>query len=458
MKSRTKLNKQQQQQNNKIKTKQNHTLITIIQRQQTDEKFCENLRVHMGLNDLNENEGNNTSTHRNGVGIIATDKIIDYVTECVSYSDRIMLMKINAKPVKLNIIQIYAPTADSSEDEIEELYEQINYLMKQLKPHEINMVIGDFNAKVGAGRVDGIVGPFALGLRNERGDRLIQFCQEQKLKITNTWFCLPYRRLYTWTSPQHSRGNIIRSQIDYILINKRFSSSVKSVCTYPGADVPSDHNLLVAKINIKLARTRREHRQPKIDVEKLNNTDIKNQLATEINNQLRSVMEESENIWDHKYVAKQKWMTPEILQMMEKRRTFKNKNSAEYRSIHHQIRSSIKKAKTDWLSKECSEIERLQQNHNDFNLHKKVKEVSGVYRRSHTTTLRNENGQIIIESDEIKKEWEKYIKNLFSDTSRDLHPTETFNLLSEVPITIDEIKKAIKSMKKNKTPGPDEIP
>ncbi|XP_055371788.1 craniofacial development protein 2-like [Condylostylus longicornis] len=214
--------------------------------------------------------GNNTSTHRNGVGIIVTDKIIDYVTECVSYSDRIMLMKINAKPVKLNIIQIYAPTADSSEDEIEELYEQINYLMKQLKPHEINMVIGDFNAKVGAGRVDGIVGPFALGLRNERGDR----------------------------------------------------SSVKSVCTYPGADVPSDHNRLVAKINIKLARTRRELRQPKIDVEKLNNTDIKNQLATEINNQLRSVMEESENIWDHvklvlkdtsknilghkKYVAKQK--------------------------------------------------------------------------------------------------------------------------------------------------------
>jgi len=83
---------------------------------------------------------------------------------------------------------------------------------------------------------------YGLEVRNDRGKRLIQFCQEEEFVITNTWYSLPNRRLYTWTSPQHTQNNIVRNQIDYILINRRFRSSNKSTKTYPG-DVHSDHNL-----------------------------------------------------------------------------------------------------------------------------------------------------------------------------------------------------------------------
>jgi hypothetical protein len=71
--------------------------------------------------------------------------------------------------------------------------------MKCTKRHDINIICGDFNAKIGNGRVENIVGDYGLGRRNARGDKLVQFCQEAEMVITNTWFALPLRRLYTWT-------------------------------------------------------------------------------------------------------------------------------------------------------------------------------------------------------------------------------------------------------------------
>ena len=85
-----------------------------------------------------------------------------------------------------------------------------------------------------------------LGRGNERGERLIQFCQENKLIIANTWFKPPVRKLYTWKSP----GDISRNQIDYIMFNKRFRNCIKQAKTYPGADMNSDHNPVVVKYSI----------------------------------------------------------------------------------------------------------------------------------------------------------------------------------------------------------------
>ena len=111
--------------------------------------------------------------------------------------------------------------------------------------------MGDLNAKVGDERYQNIVGMHGLGRRNERGERLIQFCQENKLIIANTWFQQPVRKLYTWKSP----GDISRNQIDYILFNERFRNCIKQAKTYPGADMNSDHNPVVVKLNMKLKRT-----------------------------------------------------------------------------------------------------------------------------------------------------------------------------------------------------------
>ena len=145
------------------------------------------------------------------------------------------------------LIQVYAPTTQHSDEEIEKFYADVEKGLKQVKPTDIVLTIGDFNAKVGKGRTSDVVGDHGLGERNERGDRLVQFCQEQEMWIANTHFQKPERRLYTWRSP----GDVCRNQIDFMLINKRFKNCVKDVKTYPGADINSDHNLMIGRLNIR---------------------------------------------------------------------------------------------------------------------------------------------------------------------------------------------------------------
>ena len=110
--------------------------------------------------------------------------------------------------------------------------------------------MGDWNAKVGSQETPGVIGKFGLGIRNEAGQRLIEFCQENTLVIANSLFQQHKRRLYTWTS-QDGRH---RNQIDYILCSQKWRSSIQSTKTRPGADCGSDHELLIAKFRLKLKK------------------------------------------------------------------------------------------------------------------------------------------------------------------------------------------------------------
>ena len=94
------------------------------------------------------------------------------------------------------------------------------------------------------------MGKFGLGVQNEAGQRLAEFCQENALIIANTLFQQHKRRLYTWTSPDGQYQN----QIDYIICSQRWRSSIGSAKTKPGTDSGSDHELLIAKFRLKLKK------------------------------------------------------------------------------------------------------------------------------------------------------------------------------------------------------------
>ncbi|CAK1601406.1 unnamed protein product [Parnassius mnemosyne] len=180
--------------------------------------------------------GSDDSSNKYGVGVIINTKYVNTPVNLVPKSNRTMLLR----PRNINIIQVYALSTDGSDQEVPVFYKEIEDLLQMTKNHEINLVIGDFNAKVGKGEVPRVAGKFGLGARNERGDSLVQFCQECDFAIINTYFQLPPKRLYTWTSPKHTPQQIVRNQIDYIIINNRFRNCIKSAKTYPGADIRSD--------------------------------------------------------------------------------------------------------------------------------------------------------------------------------------------------------------------------
>ena len=154
------------------------------------------------------------------------------------------------KPFNIRVIQAYAPTNNAEEAEGERFYEDLRDLLELTPKKDVLFIIGDQNAKVGSQETPGVTGKFGLGVRNEAGQRLIEFCQENTLIIANTLFQQHKRRLYTCTSPDGQ----YRNQIDYILCSQRWSSTIQSAKIRLEADCGSDHELLIAKFRLKVSR------------------------------------------------------------------------------------------------------------------------------------------------------------------------------------------------------------
>ena len=122
------------------------------------------------------------------------------------------------KPFNITVIQAYAPTSNAEEAEVEWFYEDLQDLLELTPKNDVLFMIGDWNAKVGSQETPEVTGKFGLGVQNEAGQRLIEFCQQKALVIANTLFQQHKRRLYTWTSPDGQHQN----QIDYILCSQRW--------------------------------------------------------------------------------------------------------------------------------------------------------------------------------------------------------------------------------------------
>ena len=155
-------------------------------------------------------------------------------------------VRLQGKPFNIMVIQVYAPTSNTEEAEAEWFYEDLQDLLEVIPKKDVLFIIGDWNAKVGSQETPGVIGKFGLAMRNEAGQILIEFCQENALVITNTLFQEHKRRLDTWTSPD--------GQHDYILCSQRWRSSIESTKTRPGADCGSDHELLITKFRLKLKK------------------------------------------------------------------------------------------------------------------------------------------------------------------------------------------------------------
>ena len=103
------------------------------------------------------------------------------------------------KPFNITVIQVYSPTSNAEEAEVEWFYEDLQDLLELTAKKDVLFIIGDWNAKVGSQETTGVTGKFGLGVQNEAGQMLIEFCQENALVIANTLFQQHKKRLYTLT-------------------------------------------------------------------------------------------------------------------------------------------------------------------------------------------------------------------------------------------------------------------
>ena len=116
-------------------------------------------------------------------------------------NDRMISVYFQGKSFNITIIQVYASTSNAEEAEVKRFYEDLQDLLELTPKKDVIFITGEWNEEVGSQEKPGVTGNFGLGIQNEAGQRLIQFCQENTLVIANTFFQQHKRRLYTWISP-----------------------------------------------------------------------------------------------------------------------------------------------------------------------------------------------------------------------------------------------------------------
>lgn len=410
--------------------------------------------------------------HERGVGVMVSGEAIGSLKGYWAVSDRVILVKLYGKPMDINIIQVYAPTSEAEEVEIDQFYENVDNVLMQCKRHEINIVMGDLNAKVGKGRVDRVVGPFGLGERNDRGDRFVEWCQEKAQIVVNTWFRHHKRHLWTWKAP----GDGVRNQIDYITINERYRNAITQARTFPGADVNSDHVPIVSTVKLKLKQLRKPKTKPKKNIYLLGrDNEMTERYAVEVRNRYAVLKNEAESdgaeeqwnilakalqkgveevIPDSRGRRKKPWMTEEILDMMVERRRLKGRDQVQYRIKNKEIHRECNRRKEQWLNEHCEEVEEMYKT-NQHSRYGKIKELTQKRKWNKGSAVKKKDGTVVMDAVEVGRRWSEYICELFSDERPEID--DAVESSEGLEILESEVEWAMNDFKRGKAAGSDGV-
>ena len=410
-----------------------------------------------------------------GVGVILDSKTVEFYKGHLAISDRIIMVKIRGLVVDINIIQVYAPTQEAPDQEILKFYSDLEKIKNLCKSNEIVIVMGDLNAKVGKGKDGIVVGDHGLGDRNERGDMWIDWCRENKMFVANTWFENHPRRLWTWMSP----GDRTRNQIDYIAVSNRYRNGVLNCKTYPGADIDSDHAPVIMDLRVRLKAVKKGDSNKRRDLNYCGYSDVKEKMKTDfedmVNKKENFEKETTQNQFEtfknivltvmdshippaSNNIKKHPWMTTEIMNLIEERRKYK-RGSEKYMETNNTIKRKCIEAHQDYLDFKCIQMERDFKG-NTRKVHQDIKEITGKGRKvkSSSNCIKDKNGNLLFDEQEIQNRWQEYIGELYDDPERTTPKIVFQTPLTGPDITKDEILHALGQMSKRKATGPDEIP
>ncbi|KAK3792904.1 hypothetical protein RRG08_033755 [Elysia crispata] len=201
------------------------------------------LRTNTGETVLHS--GRDDNIHTEGVAIVLKKGLEKSLMEWKPVNSRLIRIRLRGRHNNLSILQCYAPTNDHEEEDKDLFYEQLQAELNEIPRHDVITLMGDLNAKVGDDNngAERTMGKFGCGSINNNGERLVEFCASNDLVIGGTLFNHP---------AIHRRD---KNQIDHIAINCIWRGSLLDVRVKRGADVGSDHLLVIANIRLKLRRT-----------------------------------------------------------------------------------------------------------------------------------------------------------------------------------------------------------
>src|ERR1700729_3288611 len=394
--------------------------------------------------------------------------------------------------IKLNVIQCYAPTNNKEDQVKEEFYNMLQKVLDKVKSKDITILMSDLNAKIGEDNrgYEETMGKQGLGVMNENGELLVDLCATNKLLIGGSLF--PHRRIHkaTWVSPDYKTEN----QIDHVCINKKFRSTLQDVKVYRGADVASDHHLLIAKLKLKLKRYSVIHSsRTRYNVIGLKDLERKNNFCITLSNRYSALQQlEEESVEDHWLQVKEvltsscetvlgkkeyqhkEWISAVTLTKLHERRTKKtilcsSKTRAAkaiaqelYVKANKEVKSSIKADKRNYIDNLAREAEEAAAKGNMRDLFENTKKLVGKYQQTSRRPVKDKEGKTLNSIQEQVSRWTEYFKELLnrpvpSDPPAIQAAEEDLPIDCAVPKK-EEVKKAILLLRSGKAAGPDGIP
>ena len=407
---------------------------------------------------------------QSGVGIYLNQMVTKSLLGYHPVNDRILSVRIHGKVREITIIQAYAPTSSATEEEREQFYYQLQSHMDKYKK-DIMILIGDFNAKVGKRQNDeerGTIGDFTIGERNDNGEELVNFAMENELAIMNTMFQKHPRRLVTWVSPDGKT----KKQIDFIMVQRRWKSAISDTQTILSADCDSDHELLKANFKLKLKSNKHEQRPTRYDTTNLSEDyciKVRNKFSVlcsiteektpdELANEARDVFKEMAKSLQPGKQKKQKWISNETLQKIDERKAAKKRGLYEevYKKIAKEVKQLTRRDKKKYIEDRCEEIERNLSKNRNREAYNIIKDMTKTFQPK-LGIIKDENGTVLTESSQILDRWQRYCKDMFTDSSAQTERKNNVIINMEQEPLRSEVEWAIKSLKDGKSPGCDEI-
>ena len=431
--------------------------------------------------------GRTDGVHRQGVGFLMSTKARRSLISVTPVSERLIMIRMKGSPINITIIQVYAPDCSKPDEESDNFYLQLQSLIDAVPKKDLIVVIGDFNAIVGndSARNEDVMGKFGLGRLNKRGERLIEFCRDSDLAITNTLFKHRERRKATWTSPDGKTRNLI----DYVLVSRRWKSSVLDTVTLAGGDFDSDHSLVMSALKIRLKSSAKLNNRPaRFNTHLLKDPQIRqtyiDELSTQISDLLSNIpvtlskedidklVTDSSKIISKVAMSalgtkkgdKKPWITNEIILLCAEKRKHNNRSDRESRDRYKQLKRAVEKATRrahrTYIKDKCEQCEADFKRGDSYFMYKRVRELTSKKSLS-SCTLLDKNGSQIQSTEGIRSRWMEHFKEKLNP---DIFPNSA--VLDLLPVTVSdpsppplrsEVEDAIQALKTNKAPGPDGI-
>ena len=408
--------------------------------------------------------------NRKGMALLVHKDFKGYIESFQIHSDRIISCKIRLQGESLQIIQVYAPTKDYEDTDVEKFYEDLDNAVnrKECKRH---IIMGDFNAKIGIKEKNENlkwIGPHGMGIRNDRGERLLDFAANNKLLVTNTFIQKPASRYWTWESP----GGAYHNQIDFILADEKSTIYNTEVITH--VDIGSDHRMVRGKVKInkrllRLKRIKRKH-VFKIVIKGLEKATTMFQLS--LHNRFDALKEEPSSIETlNKTIREAAKEVCEERQRERKEQNAEDKEIEELETRRKMLRKRDNKSTTEKI--EYAELNKTIKKKRRTRARRKRKEfITKILEmkrgpketrkdgcKKKISSMKDKNGERITDREEILNICKKYYEELYDKSVQDPdHLLSSSPDNTEVPpFTEEEVEASLKKMSKRKAPGPDDI-